>query len=286
MKKWLSGNTLIELMLSIMLSMLVVGLVITVYLATEKIHLTQTALMTIQENSRAAIHILNSDIRMAGYIGCVKLKNGFFIDNNTPFVLTDKNKIQNYSGPEIKAGSNAITLRHMAASHATLLQTMQDYSVLYVTAVPHFSNGDILLIADCKRAEIFLVKKVVILGNHTQKIISARPLSTLFKEYSEVGRFEVNTYFIGKTPYQTTKGLPIYALYRKDIHSYKTELVQGVNDMKIHYGIIDNGRLVEHPANEISDSPIVLSVSIKLTFNSIDALKLSKNEYSYVTLRE
>jgi hypothetical protein len=199
---------------------------IEVYLATEKNHLAQTALMNVQENSHMVMQILTSAIRTAGYVGCAKL-------------MTIDNKIEKYSGEEIKAGSDAMTINKVSVEHATLSKKMTDFTNLYVRGRPNFKEEDILFISNCKSAEIFKVKHVTQEGDEVQKIISEKHLSQKYDQYTEVSRIEKNTYFIGKTARFDENGSVVFALYEMSNNANKTELVEGVNDMKINFVVLE-----------------------------------------------
>jgi type IV pilus assembly protein PilW len=263
MKK-ITGMTLIELMLAITISMLILSMLTTIYLVTKKNDSAQIAVSNIQENARIAMHWLHGNIRTAGYLGCAKLTDDFPIINYPPYELTRENKISS-------SGSDTITIRGASISSATLVTSMRGYATLYVSGKPHFSEGDVLLISDCRSAEIFLVKKAAVISQGIQKITTKEPLHTQYQQYAEVSQFESNTYFVGKTNRQSADGSPIYALYIEDIYQQKTELVEGVEDMKIHYDINDNG---------------IVGISIALTLSSLSNFSLQKKWYTYVTLRE
>lgn len=95
---------------------------------------------------------------------------------------------------------------------------------------------------------------------------------------------ENNTYFIGKTKRKDDKGEPVYALYQVDINKQKRELVEGINDMKIQYTILKNNQLFDVAENEVTNEDKVVGVSITLTFTSLNAFYLQKNEAMYVSL--
>ncbi len=270
MKK-IIGMTLIELMLAIIISLLILSILSTIYLVTEKNNSTQIAMSHIQENSRIATHWLSTNLRAAGYLGCAKLTDDFPLINYPPYALTPANKISSYRGEEMKSNSDAITILNASVSSATLVMPMHSYSTLYLSAKPHFSEGDVLLISDCKSAEIFLVKEASVVNQGVQKITTKKPLHTQYQQYAEVSQFESNTYFIGKTNRQYPNGASIYALYIKDIHQQKIELVEGLEDMKINYAINDNE---------------IAGVSITLLLSSLNDFLLQRKWSVYVALRE
>jgi type IV pilus assembly protein PilW len=61
------GFSLIELMISLTLGLLVLGMVLTVYLSSMNAYLFQNGVLRVQENGRFAIDVLSRTMRMAGY---------------------------------------------------------------------------------------------------------------------------------------------------------------------------------------------------------------------------
>lgn len=65
-----AGFTLVELMIAMVLGLIVIGGVISVFLAGQRSYATNSALADVQENSRIAFEMLMQDIRGAGLTGC------------------------------------------------------------------------------------------------------------------------------------------------------------------------------------------------------------------------
>lgn len=66
------GFGLIELMISIVISMLLLAAVSAVYLSSKQTFNTSNNVARLQENSRFALWFINHDLRMAGYSGCTR----------------------------------------------------------------------------------------------------------------------------------------------------------------------------------------------------------------------
>ncbi len=84
MKKNNAGATLIELLVGIGLMFLVATVISQVFLSTRQQVQTQEALARIQENGRQALYHLNTDVRMAGFIGPVQQYWKVAETTNTP----------------------------------------------------------------------------------------------------------------------------------------------------------------------------------------------------------
>lgn len=65
-----SGASLVELMVAQALGLLLIFGCLQIYLATQKSVALQQAVVAIAENARFASHVLNQNIRMAGYAAC------------------------------------------------------------------------------------------------------------------------------------------------------------------------------------------------------------------------
>lgn len=271
------GITLIELLIAMTLGLLLLSIMLGIYLAMQKSHHLQTAINNIQDNARVAISLLSADIRKAGNIGCAKLTKDFLLTSHTPYTLSTQNKLTGaHTG-----NSASITIRHASFPSAALVEPMQDDSILYVTRIPKFKVGDILLIADCKQAEIFKVEYVAFMHG-LQKIIPQTALHQHYEAHAEVSQLEINHYFVDKTSRHDTTGAPIFSLWKQDLNT-KSELVEGVYRMQIRYAIEQQGSLIEVAASNVQDWSKILGVAIEL---EMGAGPIRKIWHAYIALRD
>lgn len=253
------------------LGLIIVGLLFTIYVASEKNNRIRSALSTIQDNETNAISLLNRGLHQAGYIGCAHLSDHFPVIPYQDYSIHSNNKLI--------GNENELTVRFM--DYFTVILKDIRHSIIYTTNEVKFSAGDILIISNCRQAEIFEVHSNFITSFY-QKIIPKYPLQLPFYGYAEIGRLIINRYFIAKTKRTDLYGHPIYALYVRDIHERKTELVEGVNQMQLTYLVKTNNRLMDVAANSINDWAKVVGVNINLTLVSSS---LKKHWYSDVALR-
>jgi hypothetical protein len=270
--RFVNGYMLIEFMIGLLISLLVIFCLTPIYIATERSQSVQIALNTIMDNANVASHFLHTDIVTAGYMGCARLTNRFPLVNTTHIEFNAINKIVSDASSDMKPGSQAVTIRKASMQSVSLVKNMRSYSILYVSNTLAVSSGDVLLISDCKTADLFTVKEVQSLADNTQKIISEQPLSALYKLNAEVRQLEVNTYFIGETERKTQRDAVIFSLYKKDIHQHKLELVEGINDMKVNIDVNQKGQQQ--------------GVSIELNVGSLNDFILQKIWFIYVALRD
>ena len=66
-----AGVGLAEVTIALLLSLLTVGVIIQVLLGNHKTYLTGEAIARVQEDSRFAVNLLQQELRMVGYQGCL-----------------------------------------------------------------------------------------------------------------------------------------------------------------------------------------------------------------------
>src|SRR5579872_6732477 len=81
------GTTLIELLLSLMLSILLLGLLSVIYLATDRQNTALVTLNILHEHAHFALQQLKTEIEMAGFIGCPRFHSQFPFNNSTEYFL-------------------------------------------------------------------------------------------------------------------------------------------------------------------------------------------------------
>jgi len=76
------GMTLIEIMVTLTISLFLLGGLIQIMVGNKQTYRVQDAVARVQENSRFAQYFLTKDIRMAGFMGCSSPSNGLSVVNN------------------------------------------------------------------------------------------------------------------------------------------------------------------------------------------------------------
>lgn len=253
--KYQRGISLIEIMIVMTLSISLTALLFETYLASHRTYQMQVELKHLQDNAMTAIEILTQEIKQAGYIGCQRLRDDKTVSGYLSYELNPTNKIQVINGKEI-------TLQYAEFPAATLLQPMQNQLTLYVNSEVTFKPQEILIISDCKYAEMFEVKEV-----HTSKgmqiITASQSLKRNYSTNAEISKFAINHFYIDKTNRKHADGSSIYALYIDDIHHIKSEMVEDIQSMKL---------------NETEEG---VSIQFQVLSGS-----LKKNWYRYVSFKE
>lgn len=271
MKKML-GMSLIECMLSMTLSLVVLGAGASLYLVVEKNHAMQMAIKTIQDNSQFALDILQTAIRTAGYQGCAKRHDIPIQPSKTFFYGAKKD-------------SDAFKVFSTSLVEASLIQTMQKQDQMEITSIHPFSKGEPFFITDCVTTDIGVIKTVTHLKQASQWIETERSLSHLFLKNSELHRLAYHHYYIADTGRKDFNGKPITALYKAD-QGHSIELVEGVNQMKMEYDVLENGAIKKYSSVDLTDASHVVGVSLQLQFFSVNTFPMEKKVHLYVALRE
>jgi type IV pilus assembly protein PilW len=102
--------------------------------------------------------------------------------------------------------------------------------------------------------------------------------------YHDRLQFMQTQYYVADTGRKNNKGQPIYSLFMKTLGSEREELVEGVKDLQVHYGISLPGQQSINAyvsANQITNWRLVRSVDIALIF-----APSNKVWHIYTALRE
>ena len=271
-----AGIMLIEFMVAMLISLLLLGLLGTTYLAAEKNQAAQAACFLVQENGRLATQLLGRNIHQAGNVGCARLAADFPLSSALQDGLAPHTKIQ--------GTDKTLTLRGGSLASGYLAQAMQTPSVLYVSSSLPVTVGDSLMVSDCQTAAIFQVKSIEKVSATLQKIVSVLPLPKRYNMNAEVHTYEVNTYFVAATRRVDAAGAVIYALYRKNLHQHSAELVEGIEAMQFRYDVLQGDRRVTMEASQVQDWAKVMGVSIELHVSATNNYPLHKIRYSYAAL--
>ena len=294
------GFSLVELLVALALS-LVIGLaVMQMFLTSKTTYRMQDAMSRLQENGRFAVNQLASEIRMAGYMGCVRLdeaKVNIMADPapagiadllGTLIAVRGENNVASSNEWGASAGTDVLLVHKAVGASMQLTGNINpnNANIQVASNRAGLKQDDTAIISDCTSADIFRVvnnptatadQKTTIThssgGNYGSK------LSKVYGKDAEVLQFEAASYYIKETSRKSPGGQAIRALYvkRKQELSSKaaseTELVEGVQDLQIEYGLMSgtNTFVDEYrTASTVSDWGKVVSVRFRLLMQSAD----------------
>lgn len=265
------GFSLVELMIAITLGSLVVAGVGYLYLGSRQSFRNTENMARMQESARYALDTMARDIRMAGSLGCTSLVEaaptlGAPIPASLVPPPTNVNAIVGGDAGINPPGIPAATVPRVAGD-AISVWGAQGSSVTLASltggANPYgYKVNDILAVVTCRPAA------------------DAPPVGTLRSAPAnlttlpgapadEVMEFDRFAYYIGINP------AGIRALYRNSVNDGVAELVEGVADMQIMYGVDttavpDRVADVYQTAGAVADWTRVVSARISLLMASPD----------------
>lgn len=287
------GLTLVELMVAMTLSLVLMTGVVTLFQGTKVTRQLQDGMAVVQENGRYALHLLVRDIRGAGYTGCAGMEPTqiSIIANNPPdgIAVFDESEVifgidNATSGNAFGArvGTDILRVRGGDDALVGLVGNTVSVGASIQTGVARdmFEAGDLLLITDCETADLFRATGVSKVGStttitHGSAQNSSAVLSKSYDKDSFILGFKSNTYFVSDTGRTNRAGDPIFGLFREDYDGNVVELVDGIDDMQVAYGVDVTGddvvdRYVTAPAAGHALWTDVISVRIALLMNSVD----------------
>jgi type IV pilus assembly protein PilW len=165
------GFTLVELLISIVIGIIIVGAGFGVYITFSKSFSVQTSITEMQENARIGMNIISSEIKFAGYgMGCGRLRS--YYDPGTgqqagddTFFLAPVKVID--SDPD-----TIIIFYGSGEESATIREPMPNSSaVLKVYSIPDLEVGDLMIITDGCEGTILQVSGF----NEQSRIIQHNP---------------------------------------------------------------------------------------------------------------
>jgi prepilin-type N-terminal cleavage/methylation domain-containing protein len=279
--KFSRGFSLIELMISSVLSLMLLAVIVKLYQNNQTIYKHQESMALIQENARVAVHMLHTGIQSAGYIGCARIDN-IKIDSDSEQKVSPKKIIGVYKDSQILPGTDAIVIRHMN-TQTVEFETVprKGTKTLWLTADKGLKEGDEIVIADCIQ-----MQTAKILQKSTNQLRIEPAIQYSFSKQAQIGRLIESRFYIADTERQNNRGKPIFSLYWEDISRTKlqSEMVEGVEKMNIRYGVLLSRGLVYQSGEQVRDWSKVRTVQISLLLtNSEQDLKREWN--SQITLR-
>ncbi len=304
------GFTLVELMVALGVGLIVMLGVGQIFVQSKRTAAVQEELARLQEGGRYALQLLRRDIQRAGYLGCSHasslkeniISSGGYTDDLEHFVtgyeglsgswnpplpgeLDDPSTTDDYIVP----GTDAITLRFAEGEGLRMTQPKQTYHFkvhnlsmengVCSDGSNRYSGicaGDLMVVSDCAKARTFAVQSLHLSGDelaiyHTNPAwgdpADLEPGNHFNPAHSQLFKGVTVSYFIrsgaGNVP----------SLYRKIGGGNAEELIEGVENMQILYGMDDDGDGIPNrflSADNVPDFRKVVTVRIALLLRSIE----------------
>ncbi|MGY0799084.1 PilW family protein [Lysobacter sp. A286] len=285
------GLSLIELMISMLIGLMVVGSAIGVFLSNQRTYRTTEALARVQENARVGFELMAREVREAGGNPCARnLPVANILENSDDvWWSTWANGVfghDNGSYVDSVGTTDAIDLMSAASNGVTITETPSTTSANFkVNTNDHgFEVGDILMVCDYSQASIFQATNVnlsnvtvvhnaggsVAPGNCTKGLglpvtCTANGSPKIYDKNSKIVEFKASRWFIAEN------GRGSRSLYRISMRTGaeqpKEEVAEGIQDMQVEYLTRDAVSYVDAPAVGVKWEDVV-AVRITLTLLS------------------
>ena len=275
------GMTLVELMVGLTIGLFLVAVVSTMYLGSRSTFVAQESGSRLQENGRYAMDAIATDLRMAGFRGCMPvLPTGNSaaplaigaVDNtlNTPTAL-----LYNFGEPiwgsrnagagwapalsapvnalsAVAAGDVLLLRRPVGVAWALVAEMPNRSAALTITPTANFQRGDLLMVADCAGASVLQASNVgpgaagsiqhVAGAGGVVPGMASSALGRTYSNDARVWRVQTRIYYLADSQRKTGEtALWLYVSPAYDGETQTSELVSGVERLVVTYGVDNDG---------------------------------------------
>jgi type IV pilus assembly protein PilW len=312
------GFSLVELMVAMALSLLLLSGVVAVFMSSRASYEATDKLSRIQENGRFALDEIARDVRSAGYVGCARAPTDLSTSLNS-----NTNLLYNFLDGAVRGfqftsattwtpavdtavvtspadGSDVLALR-IPKRDATPLRLQADMSSGTDTiSVPNTTTaglaaGDIALAYSCEAQSFFYVTGFaggVISHATTSGVTPGNAndnVNYAFRRNAEVLPVQTVVYYVRQSSAAAAGTGPADAnsLWRKVGDAAPQELVEGVQQMQLQFGVDTTGDAVVDSyadANAVTNWANVYSVSIAMLVRSLEQYDTDRDRRAYTLL--
>lgn len=311
----LRGFTLVELMIAVTISLILLAGVTQIFISNKQTYRMNDALSRLQENARYAMHVLTSDLRMAGFVGCMDSTDPSKFEStlNTPnaYQFDFNNLLQGYEAtgtntwsPALDAsfsagvltGTDVVAIKHMDGNGVAIAEKkLTATGQIHVEPTSAFSEGDVIMLADCEKASVFQVTNMQSTAGGTRINVvhgnsagyspgnSTPQINNNFDLDAKLARLVSTVYYIGTG----ASGQP--ALFRRTLNRTGStavafqaeELIEGVENMQLLYGERTGGTTRFVAANSVADMDAVVAIRLALLMKTTDTAATSVDTRTY-----
>ncbi len=261
--KPLQGLTLVELLVSLVLSAMLFIMMMNAFLLIKKSLLTQQGLTRIQMNARTIDYLLGKAIRNSGVFGCQRLSADM---NNQPLKGITYQDI-----PHALRANRKVMKRIVPESDILWLQASHKSYPLatYAQTLAQLKSGTVVVLTDCQKMTAFNVMPETIID--TQSYAATATLSVLSS----------TVYYVAQSSRKNAQGKPIFALYSTDFNGRTLELVEGVEQLRFTYGQLADGIIEYLPAHAVKNWQQVISLRLQALLNTVETTEPAIQKWWY-----
>jgi len=313
------GFGVIELMVAVAISLLLLAGVVAIFVSSKNSYETNERLSRIQENGRFALNTIMTDLRASGFVGCARqptylstslnnsttLQWNFLAGPVTGFQATGANvwsPAMDASIPSPLSGSDVLVVR-VPVRERVVLPLGSDVgsptNTLQIAAGSGaVETGDIVLAYSCEAISVFqvsnyaagtgIISHVANAAGQVPGNASATVNYAYRRAVTQVVPVETVAYFIAPSSRVGDASDPAPAgttsLWRRRGLNGAEELVEGIEQIQLQYGIDTNGDVVVdeyRTADSVTDWNDVISVSVALLVRALDEYGADTDRRSY-----
>lgn len=285
------GLTLVELMIAMLLGLIILGAVVSVFLANRVSYNAGENLGRVQENARLAFDLMARDIREAGGSGCGENLTEVNVIGAVPWWMnfgasslgiTGFAEGQLYDGVGAAARADGSEALHMSyAGGQGSVVTAHDIpgrTLTLAANVDAVSENDIALVCDFARYSIFQVTSAVgaDIGHDEEALNSTSDIGT-YAVNAALYRYNSVGWYVGcngsGVPCDQPGGRSLYRVSLRAGAPQADEMIEGVQRMELSFLVRGTTQYVQpDPANPAAiDWRLVTAVRITLEFVGPDA---------------
>lgn len=284
------GFTLVELMIALLLSTVLLGGVIGVFISNQNTARTTTDLSNLQNSTRLAFQLLSQDIRSAGFSGCNNATRDISViqvAGATP-VWADWNGLQGFAADA--NGNESIRLMYATGISSSVAAHVPP--VFTLNSAPVLQAGDIALVCDDTLTSIFQVSAVAgntlshgvagtmncsaDLGIVGDPFVCATPRPKVFGTDSMIMRLESVRWFVAPG----LRNNAIRSLFRETVISGQVvteEVLAGVASLRFQYSGLPFA-LVPFNAGLNMGNIVAVNVTIVLDEEAFPNIELAEDQ--------
>ncbi|WML91073.1 prepilin-type N-terminal cleavage/methylation domain-containing protein [Thiothrix lacustris] len=299
------GFNLVELMISMLLGVILMGGIISIFSATRQVYRSNAGLAQLQESARMTFEMLSRDLRQAGADPC---GNGGRIANvlndRTNRPLLNWNGFQGFdplettipgvtTGNEVGqrvAGSSAILLQSMVGTEYPLEEHKSATTTMVIdSTATNVVKDDILLVCDIQQTSLFQVSNLLVIGGKTwimhnndsnspgncskglgfpTNCATTQGNPYTYPPNAYIGRLYSSVWYLGNNGRTQEGGRSLYRARIDKGNTLYEEIVSGLNNLRIEYHVSDVDTWSD--ASAITDWDTVDALKLTITFITAD----------------
>lgn len=294
------GFTLIELMVAMLLGLIVIGGVVSVFIANQRTYRTNQALGDVQDGSRTAFEMMARDIRDAGLTGCTNNGRVSNVLNNrtTAWWANWSNTLVGYDHTQTDAavaigtaekarvaGTDSLMLLGASNTGYTVKLNSEPAGTFTLNeSSPDLQAGDLIMVCDPDHSVVFQLNSFASAtithdtsgspGNCSKDFsyptVCSGTSSYVFTPNAQVAKLNAVDWYVGVNP---LGGSSLYRIGLENVGGVPTpkpqEMVRDVTAMTLTYHQSGNATFVPASTAGINWA-LVDAVRVTLTLESVD----------------